>query len=118
RHVWSNLLGNALKYSSKRPDPHIRISGREEGDEVIYQIEDNGAGFDMQHADKLFGVFKRLHGADEFAGTGVGLAIVQRIVSRHGGKVWAHGEPGVGARIQFTLPAKVPAPQEEAGPQL
>jgi two-component system sensor histidine kinase/response regulator len=118
RHVWSNLLGNALKYSSKRPDPHVRISGRVEGDEVIYQIEDNGAGFDMQHAEKLFGVFKRLHGADEFPGTGVGLAIVHRIVTRHGGRIWAHGTPGVGATIQFSLPAKAPLSQDDAGPQL
>jgi light-regulated signal transduction histidine kinase (bacteriophytochrome) len=79
---------------------------------VIYQIEDNGAGFDMGHADKLFGVFKRLHGSDEFPGTGVGLAIVHRIVTRHGGRIWAHGEPGVGACIQFALPEKAP-PQEE-----
>lgn len=118
RHVWANLIGNALKYSSRREEPRIRISGRVQGNEVIYQIEDNGAGFDMQHADKLFGVFKRLHGADEFAGTGVGLAIVHRIVTRHGGKVWAHGEPGVGARIQFTLPATAPASQDEEDPQL
>lgn len=118
RHVWSNLVGNALKYSSKRPDPHIRISGRVEGGEVTYQIEDNGAGFDMRHADKLFGVFKRLHGAQEFAGTGVGLAIAHRIVSRHGGRIRAHGEPGVGARIQFTLPEKAPPLQDEEVPQL
>jgi two-component system, sensor histidine kinase and response regulator len=118
RHVWSNLIGNALKYSSKRPDPHIRISGRAEGDEVIYQIEDNGAGFDMRHADKLFGVFKRLHGTDEFAGTGVGLAIVHRIVTRHGGRIRAHGEPGVGARIEFTLPATAPPLQDDGDPQL
>jgi two-component system sensor histidine kinase/response regulator len=118
RHVWSNLIGNALKYSSKRPDPHIRISGRVEGGEVIYQIEDNGAGFDMRHAEKLFGVFKRLHGTEEFAGTGVGLAIAHRIVLRHGGRIWAHGEPGVGARIQFTLPEKAPPLQDEEAPQL
>lgn len=117
RHVWSNLIGNALKYSSKREKPHIRISGRAENGEVIYQIEDNGAGFDMRHADKLFGVFKRLHGSDEFAGTGVGLAIVQRIVARHGGRIWAHGEPDVGARIQFTLPEHAPSNQDD-GPQV
>jgi signal transduction histidine kinase len=118
RHVWSNLISNALKYSSKRADPHIRISGRTEAGEVIYRIEDNGAGFDMRHADKLFGVFKRLHGSDEFAGTGVGLAIVHRIVSRHGGRIWAHGEPGIGARIEFTLPEKAPPLQDETDPQL
>jgi signal transduction histidine kinase len=113
RHVWSNLVGNALKYSAKRDQPQIRISGRIDGDETIYQIEDNGAGFDMRYADKLFGVFKRLHSAEEYAGTGVGLAIVHRIVSRHGGRVWAHGEPDVGARIHFTLPVKAPALQED-----
>jgi signal transduction histidine kinase len=118
RHVWSNLVGNALKYSSKRADPRIRISGRTEAGEVTYQIEDNGAGFDMRHADKLFGVFKRLHGTDEFAGTGVGLAIVHRIVSRHGGRIWAHGEPGIGATIHFTLPEQAPPRQEDEGPQL
>jgi signal transduction histidine kinase len=117
RHVWSNLVGNALKYSSKRPDPHIRISGKVDNGEVTYQIEDNGAGFDMRHAEKLFGVFKRLHSADEFAGTGVGLAIAQRIVSRHGGRIRAHGEPGVGARIQFTLPEKAPPLQDPELPQ-
>jgi light-regulated signal transduction histidine kinase (bacteriophytochrome) len=118
RHVWSNLIGNALKYSSKRPDPRIRISGSAGNGEVTYQIEDNGAGFDMSHAEKLFGVFKRLHGTDEFPGTGVGLAIVHRIISRHGGRIWAHGEPGIGARIQFTLPEKVPPPQDKELPQL
>jgi signal transduction histidine kinase len=118
RHVWSNLIGNALKYSAKRADPHIRISGRVEGGEAVYQIEDNGAGFDMRHAEKLFGVFKRLHGSDEFAGTGVGLAIVHRIVRRHGGRITAHGEPGVGARIEFTLPEKAPPLQEREAPQL
>ena len=112
RHVWSNLISNALKYSAKRAQPRIRISGRVEGDETIYEVEDNGAGFDMQHADNLFGVFKRLHNADEYAGTGVGLAIVHRIVSRHGGKVEAHGEPGVGARIRFTLPRHAPPLQD------
>jgi signal transduction histidine kinase len=105
RQVWCNLIGNALKYSAKRPDPKITITGRTEGHEVIYQVEDNGAGFDMTYADKLFGVFQRLHKAQDFAGTGVGLAIVQRIVARHGGRIWAHGEPGVGARFHFALPA-------------
>ena len=118
RHVWSNLIGNALKYSARRADPHIRVSGRVEADEVVYEIADNGAGFDMRHADKLFGVFKRLHGSDEFAGTGVGLAIVHRIVTRHGGRIWAHGEPGVGATIHFTLPRTAPPVQDEDVPQL
>jgi len=104
RQVWCNLIGNALKYSAKRPQPRIRISGRIEGREAIYQVDDNGAGFDMRYADKLFGVFQRLHRAEEFSGTGVGLAIVQRIIARHGGRIWAQGTPDVGACFQFTLP--------------
>jgi two-component system sensor histidine kinase/response regulator len=108
--VWSNLIGNALKYSSKRAQPVIKISGRIEGAEAIFQVDDNGAGFDMRYAGKLFGVFKRLHRAEDFAGTGVGLAIVQRIVNRHGGRIWAQGTPDVGACFQFSLPAVSIAP--------
>ena len=104
RQVWSNLIGNALKYSAKHAQPIIRVSGRIEGTEAIYQVEDNGAGFDMRYAPKLFGVFQRLHRAEEFAGTGVGLAIVQRIVVRHGGRIWAQGVPNGGATFQFALP--------------
>ncbi len=104
RQVWCNLLDNALKYSSKRANPRVIVSGRIEGVDAIYQVEDNGAGFDMRFADKLFGVFHRLHRADEFAGTGVGLAIVHRIVARHGGRIWAHGTPDVGACFQFAIP--------------
>jgi two-component system, sensor histidine kinase and response regulator len=104
RQVWSNLIGNALKYSSKRPEPRVSISGRIEDREAIYQVEDNGAGFDMRYADKLFGVFQRLHRTEEFSGTGVGLAIVHRIIARHGGRVWAQGTPDVGASFQFSLP--------------
>jgi len=104
RQVWCNLIGNALKYSAKRPQPRIRISGRIEGREAIYQVDDNGAGFDMRYADKLFGVFQRLHRTEEFCGTGVGLAIVQRIIARHGGRIWAQGTPDAGACFQFALP--------------
>jgi two-component system, sensor histidine kinase and response regulator len=104
RQVWSNLIGNALKYSANRTQPVVKISGRIEGGEAIYQVQDNGAGFDMRYATKLFGVFQRLHRAEEFAGTGVGLAIVQRIVVRHGGRVWAQGVPNAGATFQFALP--------------
>jgi signal transduction histidine kinase len=104
RQVWCNLIGNALKYSAKRPEPRIRISGRIEGREAIYQVEDNGAGFDMRYADKLFGVFQRLHRTEDFSGTGVGLAIVHRIVARHGGRIWAQGAPDAGACFQFALP--------------
>ena len=104
RQVWSNLIGNALKYSAKRPEPWVRISGRIENREAIYQVEDNGAGFDMRYADKLFGVFQRLHRTEDFSGTGVGLAIVHRIIARHGGRVWAQGNPDAGACFQFSLP--------------
>jgi two-component system sensor histidine kinase/response regulator len=113
RQVWSNLIGNALKYSAKRAEPRIKISGRIEDREAIYQVEDNGAGFDMRYADKLFGVFQRLHRTEDFSGTGVGLAIVHRIVARHGGRIWAQGEIDAGACFQFALPiaaTEIPAP--------
>jgi signal transduction histidine kinase len=104
RHVWSNIIGNALKYSSRRAQPEIRINGRVDGDETIYKVQDNGVGFDMRYACKLFGVFKRLHSVEDFPGTGVGLAIAQRVITRHGGRIWAEGEPDAGACIQFALP--------------
>jgi len=102
--VWMNLVGNALKYSAKNPAPRVTISGAEREGEAEYVVSDNGAGFDMRYADRLFTVFQRLHREDEFPGTGVGLAIVQRIVVRHGGRVWAEGRPDEGARFGFTLP--------------
>jgi len=104
KQVWANLVGNALKYSSKSAAPRVEIGGREENGEARYWVRDNGVGFDMRYAAKLFGVFQRLHRAEEFAGTGVGLAIVQRIVTRHGGRVWAEGQPGKGACFYFALP--------------
>lgn len=104
RQVWTNLVGNAFKYSALQPSPRIEIGGREEAAEKVFWVRDNGAGFDMRYAEKLFGVFQRLHAADEFEGTGVGLAIVQRVVSRHGGRVWAEGKPGEGACFQFAFP--------------
>jgi light-regulated signal transduction histidine kinase (bacteriophytochrome) len=106
RQVWCNLIGNALKYSAKRAIPVISITGRIENREAIYQVKDNGAGFDMRYADKLFGVFQRLHRSEEFPGTGIGLAIVQRIILRHGGRIWAQGAPDAGACFQFTLPIR------------
>jgi light-regulated signal transduction histidine kinase (bacteriophytochrome) len=104
KQVWGNLLGNAFKYSGKRRDPCVEIGGREGPAENIYWVRDNGVGFDMRYAEKLFGVFQRLHRADEFPGTGVGLAIVQRVVARHGGRVWAESKPGEGACFHFSLP--------------
>jgi len=101
----ANLLSNALKYSRGREKRRIRVTGRMEHGECIYEVEDNGHGFDMRFANKLFGLFERLHGAEEIEGTGVGLAMVARIVKRHGGRVWAHGRPGQGARFGFALPA-------------
>jgi PAS domain S-box-containing protein len=112
RQVWINLLSNAVKYSAPRgADALIRVDGEVEGDQVRYRIRDNGVGFDPRYAGKLFGVFQRLHPQDEFEGTGVGLAIVQRVVSRHRGRVSAHSTPGQGAEFMFELP--IP-PKEEA----
>jgi light-regulated signal transduction histidine kinase (bacteriophytochrome) len=104
RQVWRNLIGNALKYSAKRSQPRIRISGRREDSQAVYQVDDNGAGFDIRYADKLFGVCQRLHRTEEFPGIGIGLAIVQCIVARHGGRIWATGAPDGGACFQFALP--------------
>jgi PAS domain S-box-containing protein len=104
RQVWVNLIGNAIKYSAKCDQPRVRIGGEKLQDETVYRIEDNGVGFDMRYYNKLFGVFQRLHSIEEFSGTGIGLAIVQRIVTRHRGRVWAESEPGRGAIFYFSLP--------------
>jgi PAS domain S-box-containing protein len=103
RQVLMNLLSNAVKFSKFKEKAVIEIGATKENSRTVYYVKDNGAGFDMQYVNKIFGVFQRLHAADEFEGTGVGLAIVQRVVHRHGGDVWAKGEPGKGATFFFTL---------------
>ena len=105
RHVLVNLIGNAFKFSVKRAHPKVEIGAEQHGSEVAYYVKDNGVGFDMQYAGKLFGVFQRLHRPDEFEGTGVGLALAQRIIQRHGGRIWAEGKVNEGATVRFTLPA-------------
>lgn len=108
RQVFVNLLSNAIKFSSKKAEALVEIGGSRGATENTYWVRDHGAGFDMRFAEKLFGVFQRLHAATEFEGTGVGLAIAQRVISRHGGRIWAESEEGSGASFFFTLPT----PQE------
>jgi signal transduction histidine kinase len=107
--VWINLIDNAVKYSSKVAQPTIVVQGREDANRIVYEVIDNGVGFDCRYTATLFGVFQRLHGALEYPGTGVGLAIVQRIVTRHGGEVWAKSEPNRGATFGFALPKSATA---------
>ncbi|MBL7703283.1 MAG: PAS domain S-box protein [Ferruginibacter sp.] len=104
RQVWVNLISNAVKYSAKKNVQHIEIGYFMQNTEIVFFVKDNGVGFDEKYKDKLFKVFQRLHSADEFDGTGIGLAIVEKIISKHGGKVWAEGEKDIGACFYFSLP--------------
>jgi len=101
--VFTNLISNAIKYSATKESPEATIGAMKRDDGAVYFIKDNGVGFDMQYYNKLFGVFQRLHSAEEFEGTGVGLALVHRIITRHGGKIWAEAKEGEGATFYFTL---------------
>lgn len=118
RQAVSNLVSNALKFTRRHPHPAVTIACRRDGEAHIYSVKDNGVGFDMQYAHKLFGVFQRLHGQEEFEGTGVGLALVQRIIQRHGGRIWAEAVVDKGATFSFTLQAaelSPPTPLLEGG---
>jgi light-regulated signal transduction histidine kinase (bacteriophytochrome) len=106
QRVWLNLLDNAVKFTGSKDEAHIEVGARHGSDETIYFVKDNGAGFEMQYVAKLFGIFQRLHDSTQYSGTGIGLAIVNRIVARHGGRVWAEGKPDEGATFYFTLPVQ------------
>jgi len=104
RQVLVNLLANAIKFSDRREDPRIEVGCIAGEQATVYYVKDNGIGFDMQYAERLFEVFSRLNASHEFEGTGIGLAIVKRVIDKHGGKVWAEGKEGEGATFFFSLP--------------
>lgn len=109
--VFQNLLSNSIKYTREEP-PQILIGARREGDEVCVSVRDNGLGFDMQYKDRIFGAFQRLYTTKEYPGTGMGLAIVKRIIDRHSGRIWVESKPGAGSTFYFTLPVA----NEQKGP--
>ena len=112
RQVWANLMANAIKYSAKRAAPRVHVGVEERESELVFHVRDNGAGFDPSYSQRLFGVFQRLHSSHDFEGTGVGLAVVRRVIERHGGHVWAEGRPDQGATFYFTLPAARRIPRQ------
>jgi len=111
RQVFVNLFANAIKFTEPKEIALIEVGSIEKGDEIEFYVKDNGVGFDMEYKDKLFNIFQRLHSSDDFEGTGAGLAIVRRIVEKHGGKVWAESKLGEGATFYFTLPG-INAPEK------
>ena len=106
KQVWMNLISNAIKYSQKKDQPRVEIGGRQENGDFVFFVKDNGAGFNMAHYNKLFSIFQRLHTENEFNGTGIGLAVVKRIIERHDGRIWAQSELGKGSEFCFTLRAR------------
>lgn len=104
--VWKNLIANAIKFTRRNPKPAIQVTGEAETSNLVYHVRDNGAGFDPRYAERLFGMFQRLHPEGAFEGLGSGLAIAQRIITRHGGRIWAESSPGQGAVFHFSLPVR------------